>query len=165
MLLSLQNRIGGDRPVFLIDVGYPDGEQPAVTAVGELSPELLQLRLPQARRLVEPLASTLSEDYAAFASKPGIIRLLIDGTLTGASIEATDARILSRLSSDWAPLSRTAGQIPGAFGSGGFRDLDYVWLLWRLEELRKSGRIERRGGSFDPEFMDNPLGGDVRLLT
>lgn len=165
LLLSLNNRIGGSWPIFLVDVGHPAGEQAAVTAVGEISWEKLQLRASQAQNLKEPLVSSLNDNYANFASLPKELRLLSGKLLYETTIEKADTRILSSFSSDWAPLRRTVASVPGAFGIGGFRDLDYTWLLWRVDELCNTGRIERRGGAFDPLFRDDPFLGDARLST
>lgn len=165
LLLSVYNRVGCDRPIFVVDVSEPAGDLPGATAVAAISSEKLRMWIPKARKVDGALAETLKEHYAALVSSPKDIRLFSGGDLVETPKETLDARILSQFSPEWRPLTRAAAEIPGAFGAGGFRDMDFVWLLWRLEELRKAGRIEQRGGGFDPEFKDNPLGGDVRLLT
>ncbi|MBA4225204.1 MAG: hypothetical protein C0456_01120 [Hyphomonas sp.] len=165
LLLSLHRRIGETRPIFLVDVGHPREGQTAVTSPGELSPENLLLRIPQAQRLRTSLKLSLNESYASFASQPKVLRLLSGDILCEATIETADARILTSFSPEWAPLRRIMASIPGAFGIDGFRDLDYTWLLWRVNELCNTGRIERRGGAFDPQFRDDPFLGDARLST
>lgn len=165
LLLAVFNRVGCDRPIFVVDVSEPAGDLPGATAVAAIPSDKLRMWIPKARKVDGALAETLKEHHAALASSPKDIRLFSGGDLVEAPKETLDARILSQFSPEWRPLTRAAAEIPGAFGAGGFRDMDLVWLLWRLEELRKFERIERRGGRFDPEFRDNPLAGDVRLLT
>lgn len=163
LLLAASNRIGKDREVFLIDVAEPADNLPGVSSVGGLAPESLRLWIPQAERLDQAGRQRLSEEYARLNATRQGLRLFSVGQLIEAPVEALDDRILSRLTADWAPLSRTCAGIEGAFGNGGFRDFPYTLLLWRLDELQKARRIERRGGAFDATFKDDPRQGEVRL--
>ncbi|MFN3313972.1 MAG: DUF3658 domain-containing protein [Hyphomonas sp.] len=163
LLLSLCNLIGQGRPVFLMDVAEPAGDKHGVTSVGELSPDNLQCWLPQIREVDAALAETLRTRYSAFVTTTEDLRVFIEATVLEAPIKVMDDRILSQFSKEWTSLRRVAAEIPGAFGRGGYRDLNYSWLLWRLDALQRAGLIERRGGSFDPDFREDPLVGEVRL--
>lgn len=163
--LAVLNRAGRGRPLFIADVAEPAGDLPGICGVGGLAPEKLRAWIPRARKADAAASEQLNARHAALASAPKGIRLYTDGDLLEAPFDAQDTRILSQFSPEWRPLSRAVAQTPGAFGNGGFVDLDYTWLLWRLEELRKSGRIERRGSGFDPQYREDPLGGEVRLCA
>lgn len=164
LLLAAARRIGVGRDIFMIDVAQPAGDVSGKPDVGELSPENLKLWIAQAERLDNARWRGLSEEYARLETSPLALRLFSEGELVEAPVEALDKRILSRITPDWASLSRTCAGIEGAFGNRGFRDFPYTWLLWRLDVLQIAGRIERRGGAFDPTFMEDPLKGEVRLL-
>ncbi|MEQ9505717.1 MAG: DUF3658 domain-containing protein [Hyphomonas sp.] len=163
LLLAAVNRIAESREVILIDVAEPAGNLPGISGVGEMSPENLRLWIPLAERLDLARRQRLSEDYDRFEASPLALRLFSEGELIKAPIEALDDRILSRLTAAWAPLARTCAGIEGAFGNVGFRDFPYTWLLWRLDVLKSAGRLERRGGAFDPTFMEDPFKGEVCL--
>lgn len=163
LVLALVNRIGGARPVALIDVAEPVERRGGISGVGGLSPEDLQLWIPSAQALTETRLQSLRAEYAAFAAVPDALRVFTEGRLTGAPVDGLDGRILSRVTAEWTPLARACATTPGAFGNGGYRDLEYSWMLWRVDELQRLGRIERRGGAFDASFEDDPLAGEVRL--
>lgn len=163
LLLALCDQIPDHERLFILDVGRPAGDNRPVTAIGELNPLILQQRLPHCRQVDADLAAAFTARYAEHSSNPQALRLLTEGSLVEAPIQTADARFLAKLSKDWCSLARAAAETAGSFGNGGFRDLDYTWLLWRLEELQRAGTIERRGGSFDPSFLEHPFVGEVRL--
>ncbi len=163
LLLALVSRLGATCPIYLIDVAKPAIDGPGASDVGELSPELLKRWIPMAEQLAEARLHVSGAEYDALVAAPNALRMFADGQLSGAPLDGLDGRILSGITAEWTSLSRCAAGIPGAFGNGGYRDLDFTWLLWRIEELQRTGRIERRDGRFDPEFRGNPLEGDVRL--
>jgi hypothetical protein len=163
LLLAISNRIGERSDIYLIDVAQPADGVYGTCDVGALSPENLRQWISLVERLNSARRQSLSVEYLQLETAAVALRLFSEGKLYGAPVEALDERILSLLTSDWASLSRTCVQIAGAFGNGVYRDFDYSWLLWRMDVLQRAGRLERRGGAFNPAFMDDPLKGDVRL--
>lgn len=159
--LVLARRIDAAQPVHVVDVGRPDVAGTAWSDIGDLRPNALSLRAAH----METGSSELEQHYERLVAGGGALRIFAEGTIIPAGVEGLDARILSALTQDWTRLDRHAAAIPGAFSAGGYRDLPYTWLLWRLSELERLGRIERRGGGFDPAFRENPLGGEVRLIA
>ncbi|MFN7056161.1 DUF3658 domain-containing protein [Hyphomonas sp.] len=157
--LVLARRIDTARPVHVVDVGRPDVAGTVWSDIGDLRPDTLILHAAH----METGSLGLHHHYERLIAGGGALRIVADGKISPAGLEGLDARILSGLTQDWTRLVRHAAAIPGAFSAGGYRDLPYPWLLWRLSELERLGRIERRGGGFDPAFRENPLGGEVRL--
>jgi Protein of unknown function/Domain of unknown function (DUF1835) len=163
LILAIANRLSAARSVFLVDVAEPQNNISSVSDVGELRP--LDLK-PWAEYLSGATASSLDglrAQSASLSTMNDALRVFIDGRLATAPVEGLDASILSVFSTKWAPLSRSVARIPNAWGIGDHRDLNYTWLLWRVDELERAGRIERRNGKFDPHFRDDPFKGEVRL--
>lgn len=165
LLLAIANRLSSARSVFLIDVGEPQNNISPVLDVGLLRPLDLKHWAENLRGASERSLDTLRAQSAQFSAPSDTIRVFINGRLAAAPIEALDASILSVFSTEWAPLSRSVARIPNAWGNGDRLDLNYTWLLWRVDELERAGRIERRNGKFDPHFSDDPLKGEVRLAV
>jgi hypothetical protein len=130
--------------------------------IGELTPE----RMVQAAALsFRPDADQVEIDRRAFqalSDSPAGVRILEGGDLVEAPIHAHDAKIIRRLDHTWKKLSRVMGDVYGEELERGTREIEYGFLLWRLEVLCKEGRIERRGESEKPLYEDNPSRGEVR---
>lgn len=92
-----------------------------------------------------------------------LLHLFARGEIECVPIAYFDERILSHVSKVWEPMREAVQSLFDAEYAVGRRSLQYEFLLWRLEQLRLAGNIERRGMSAKPLYQDYPLKGDVRI--
>jgi hypothetical protein len=92
-----------------------------------------------------------------------LLHLHADGEIASVPIPYFDAFIMGHMHEDWGEMKEVVQSIFDAEYAVGRRSLQYVFLLWRLEQLRMAGKIERGEQTMQPIYKNDPSRGEVRL--
>jgi hypothetical protein len=165
-LVALLNEIEFEEDTLLIDVADIVSGKGHVTSTGGCRPESILSAADSAVHLDEAKRDKLRKEFARFAASPKGLRLFdTNGVVQEAPIDAHDATILNFISDDWRSYIRVMSDVVKHQIDRDIRDLDYGVLLWRVDKLIEAGVIERRGGSREPLFVENPMMGDLRRVA
>lgn len=164
-LLTLMHEIGFGDDTFLIDMADTTVGEPATSVGGCTSEQILQ-----AASAAEPLDQSkrdaLEQEFQRLTRDcKGLRRFDDDGVLQEAPIDAHDETILQFIPSDWRSYKYVMVDIYNSQADRMIRHLDYCFVLWRVDKLIEAGRIERRGKSREPLFVENPMMGDLRQVN
>jgi len=165
-LLALAHEIEFAEDTLLIDVAPIRSGSKHVTSTGGCRPQDILDAAGTAARLDGPIREKLQREFERLTSSSKELRRFDDdGIVQEAPFDAHDATILEFILADWRPYVRIMADIINLQVDRNLRDLDYGLMLWRVDKLIDAGVIERRGGSREPLFVENPLMGDLRRIA
>lgn len=152
-----------ERQIHFVDVSSGTGPEESVDDIGQLKPDLLRSYFSRIQLLDRSQREILILTHQRLSDESKGLRLFREGQLFETSMTGLDDRICAKIGLDWKRANLIGAEVIAEAYSEGYRNIDYTFMLWRIEELQRTGRIERRGGAFDPTFAGDPLAGEIRL--
>ena len=129
--------------------------------LGELPGELMARLIDEAPRREWPEKRATPEVWRRLRTDGGLLRIVEAGKLRSAASDHFDALLIDQASGEWRRWSHLVGDAMGEAGDRGHQISD-VYLIWRLRELVRLGRLECEGTL--PGGEQAGLGrGDARL--
>ena len=153
-----------ERRIHFVDVSSETDPEETAHDVGHVKPELLRNFFSKIELLDHSQRENLLLIHHRLSDESKGLRLFREGQLIEAPMTGLDDRICARIGLHWKKANLIGAQVGADAYSEGYQNIDYTFMLWRIEELQRTGRIERRGGTFDPTFADDPLAGEIRLI-
>lgn len=155
--LTFSNTVPHSADVDIVDTATI-GE--GINGTGECRPEQLISAFADAYRLSEEDLRRDRERFQRLSAAPAGVRVFDDTfEMFEAAIDVHDDRLFRHVSSDWTPTRDVAAALFKAESDRGVREIEYAFMLWRLEILCLEGRLTRRGESDKPH---DPLKGEIR---
>jgi hypothetical protein len=163
-LLALSSEAHLEDDTLLVDIASMDFVAGDVTSTGECSPEQMLKAGDHAVPIDAELIKGLHDRYDKLGpSQGGLRRLDAAGVLRTAALDSHDVTIRKFISEDWRPCQSVMTDIWKHEKSRRVREMEFGFILWRIEIMIAAGDVERRGGSSRPPFEEDPTMGDLRL--
>ena len=140
--------------VDFVDVSNVGNSGRMISGTGECTPDLLDAAWTGRYRLSPADLKRELEKYSDHMSTADGVRAFENGKLITAPIEYHDAAILEQLDRDWVPLANVIGNLFEIHRGRDERQLEYFYLLWRVQVLAQSGRLDCIGDPSEGDLRD-----------
>ena len=165
-LLALANEIPFSEDTLLVDVARMETWPEPITSVGGCAPERVLEAAGKAITFGKGERDLLKQEFRRLVSAPkGLRRFDEAGMLREAAIDSHDETILQFVQPDWRRYRNVAADLFNFQRDRSVREIAYSFMLWRVDHLIRTGRIERRDASTEPLFTEDPMMGDLRLVA